>query len=149
MPPVPPYSGKLFVEQHTIVAGSNFNGQGANQGYNDRFGAREFRPSTIGGLMDLAPNSDHVSWGDNDRVRKVMTVKLKLGGQSAWSISVASDDHPDIEWLSGTTETDFVHDEAEGFLHLAPNEQLKIVTTGASAELTAHVMYDLVGDPLR
>lgn len=142
-----PYEGTLRAEQQTILAGNQFDGTLPDNGFNDAAGSRVFVPDANGGLVDLAPHTDAVFGSKSNRVRRVMSVKLKLGGQSAWSISIAGD-HPDIVWISGTTETDVVHDEAEGVVHLAPNERLKISTTGASAELTAHVLYELVGDAL-
>ena len=59
--------------------------------------------------MDLEPNTDAV-WEENDRVRRVMSIKLKLGGQSAWSVSIASDDHPDIAAGLQRLARDFEYD---------------------------------------
>ena len=143
------YSGKLITEVQTVLIGNQFTGVAPNSDRGDRFGVRRYYPATAGGLLNLDPHTDS-DFDDNDRVRKVTTVKMKLGGPTqTWSISVASPSHPDIVWISGTTDTDFIHDEAEGVLHLAPNESLKLVTANSNVELCVHVIYQLVGDPLR
>jgi hypothetical protein len=144
------YTGKLLAEVQSVPAATQFTGVAPDtEDYFNVYGVRRFKQGTVGGLFDLLPHTD-ASFATNDRIRKVMSVKMKLGGPTqTWTISIASDGHPDIVWLSGTTDTDFIHDEAEGLLHLAPNERLKIETALSNVELTAHVMYDLVGDPLR
>jgi hypothetical protein len=134
------YTGKLLAEVQSVPAATQFTGVAPDtEDYFNVYGVRRFKQGTVGGLFDLLPHTD-ASFATNDRIRKVMSVKMKLGGPTqTWTISIASDGHPDIVW----------HDEAEGLLHLAPNERLKIETALSNVELTAHVMYDLVGDPLR
>lgn len=131
--------GRLIAEVHQIAVGGNFDGTVPTTNDDTDFGVRTFLATSAGGLFSLLYDSD-VLFGDNNRVRRVKGIRLKLDGNTtAWSISV-TDGTTDTVILSGTNETDIVITDE---IDILPNQQIKVVTAGATAALKAEVTYGI------
>jgi hypothetical protein len=66
-------------------------------------------------------------------------LRIKLGAQTSWTLTVVGG-AADYLWTQGTNEVSVVITDR---LELAPAEQLKLVTVGASGAMAAVVMYEL------
>ena len=133
--------GMFSSEVQKISAGGNFDGTIPTTHITKDGDAIIYTPCATGGLFKLI---GYV--GDDTKVkyerRKVQTISIKLGGQSAWNIYL-TDGAVDILFLTGTTETDVTVTGADCPV-LSPFENLKIVTVGASTAMEARITYDVV-----
>ncbi len=136
------YLGPLIAEVHQVAAGSQLDGTIPSNESGDDHGVRTFVEDSAGGLFELRPSTSLEDFDESTRKRIIEQIILKLGGQSAWSISI-SDGTTDIVVLSGNTETDVVLTDK---IQLNHNEKLKIATTGASAALRAVVQFGVGND---
>jgi hypothetical protein len=95
-----------------------------------RSGEVDLYPTDVaGGLFDF----------DHNRPVVVSSVRLFLGGQSSWSLSIVAVSNREFVWLSGTSEPSFIAAGKDVELPLLPGEKLKLVTTGASTVMEAFI----------
>jgi hypothetical protein len=76
---------------------------------------------------------------DNHRVRRVLALRVKFGGQTSWTLKIVDAESNEVTWLAGTTEANLVVTDQ---LELAPHDKLKLETVGASTAMVATVAYD-------
>ncbi|RKZ09773.1 hypothetical protein DRQ25_05140 [Candidatus Fermentibacteria bacterium] len=86
---------------------------------------------TAGGLFDFGTVGD----------QEIVSIELKLAGQSAWTIHKKDAEGIELLLWVGTTETDFVT-LAEDRTFLTEDQTLLLRTTGATGALTARITVD-------
>ena len=114
--------------QQSITASNNFNKTaptGASVADKDM---ERFPAEAAGGKFDFE-NSDPL---------QLVSIELKLGGQSAWSVEKEDSDGDLIELFSGTIETEFVAMQKDLGL-LTEGESILVSTTGAVGALKCRV----------
>jgi len=87
-----------------------------------------FPEAATGGLFDFGIASPHV----------IRSCEIKLGGQSAWSVSKKDSEGAEIVIWSGTTEATFFSSDSDRPL-LYQDETLLLRTTGATGALKCRV----------
>lgn len=136
---------KFVAETHRIKAGSNFDGTApAADSADNKKQVLVYAPATAGGLFKCPRNRDESTKIPSDPradqiTRRVSKIQIKFGGQSAWSLFIVDETGVDVLILTGTTETDLVGTDK---FDLAPGEDLKLTTTGASTAMVATVFYE-------
>ena len=120
------------VIQQEILAGNDFNGAlpttTPTRGHDFE---KKFPADTVGGLFEF----------DLKDPEKISNIQLILGGQSAWTLSLVDDDGDELVIWKGTTETNFCTLESDR-IPIIEKQTLKLVTTGATADLKARVMLE-------
>lgn len=130
---------KLIGEVQQIKAGGNFNGTTPTTDTDIHNGVRKFLPASAGGLFDLLYDST-VAIAQNNRVRRVNSIRLRLDGNTtSWSVSI-TDGATDVLLLSGTNESNVVITDV---IDLFPDQRLKVATAGATAAMRAEVTYGI------
>ncbi len=118
--------GLRTIEQK-ITAGADFDGTlptGATTQGND---LESFTAQAAGGLFDFA----------QDKPITIQQIAIVFGGQSTWSLVLVDADATELPVDDGTTETEYLDWNIE--LVLLKGQKLKLVTTGASTAMRAHV----------
>lgn len=121
------YDHNLAIVQR-ITVGSDFDGQApTTTPVDDDGGIRWFPTDTQGGLFEF----------DGDFHTDIRQIQIDFGGQSSWSLSM-TDGVDEFLIDGGTTEAAFYKRDVAT---LPKGWKLKLVTTGASAAMTAMVWY--------
>ena len=119
---------------HEVPAGNQFTGEAPDGIERNRGYTKHWTTESAAGLMDPDP--------DRTFPIVVKRVDLKLDGNtSAWSISIddANISNADVVVLSGTDDENIVLNDP---LILVPGQNIKILTAGATAALSASVTWD-------
>ena len=130
----------LVAETQQIIATNNFDGTLPTSYVHELYGNLVYKPHTAGGKLILPPYYDGEVLTDPKELRiarQITGVRLSLGGQSAWSVSITDGDYS-MTWLSGTTEASYF---ASTGPELLPAEWLEISTTAATGALVAIVSF--------
>lgn len=131
--------GKLIAEVQQIKAGGNFDGTTPTTDSDIDNGVKRYLAAATGGLFDLLYDST-VGINQNNRVRRISSIRLAFDGNTtSWTISI-TDGTTDIVLIAGTNETSVIVTDQ---IDVLPEEQLKIVTVGATGALKAEVTYGI------
>lgn len=129
-----PFKTRLI---HEVPAGNQLTGElpdGVLRRNRNREYTDHWTTLTKAGLMDPVP--------DRDFPIIVKRIALVLDGNtSAWSIVIDDEDVSinDPLLLSGTNEVNIVNTDPQ---YLVPGQNLKVVTVGASGQITAEILWD-------
>jgi hypothetical protein len=124
-------------ERQTILRGSNWDGKSSIGNLSNINGILTYSPGTSGGLFKCSSRIDESPAARNE-YRTITRLSLKFGGQSSWSLSL-SDGTVDVIIRSGTNEKDLVLLDR---IEIAPYEFIKLVSAGASQEMTATLIFE-------
>ena len=120
-----------------ITATNDFDGtapSGAPTFSNDIYA---YIAEAAGGLFDPTDTTNYAF--PQGEALELIDVGLKLGGQSAWALSMVDPDANERVIFSGTNETSFASTE-ETQVIILPGGKLKLTTTGATAALIASLV---------
>jgi hypothetical protein len=133
---------KLVAEKHQIKAGSQFTGETPDTDPDTESHIQVYSPDVKGGLFTLMRKQGEDP-DDEKLKRRVRRISIQLADQSAWSLSI-TDGTTEYVIVSGTAETDVTVTDT---IELAPSENLKLTTTGASLAMAATVYYEYYSVP--
>ena len=133
---------KLVAEKHQIKAGSQFTGEVPDTGPDTESHIQVYAADVKGGLFKLMRTQGEDPQ-TQDLKRRVRRISVQLADQSSWSISV-TDGTTEYVIVSGTAETDVTVTDT---IELAPSEDIKIVTVGATLAMAATIFYEYYSIP--